>query len=295
MKEASKNAPISRAEEIELDKFVGNFSSRYPNFTDEMQKILDRIGEGFVYAINSTELKPKGKKVDVDAKFWDDLKDYTKSLGVGLIGFAPVKEEYIFEGYRLHYDNAVVLGMEMDFDSIEDAPGARACLETRRVYAELGIATNKVADYLREKGYRAQACHPLGGPILYPAMAVLANLGEIGRQGLLISPEFGPRQRLSMIATEAIPLPRVKHMDFGIEEYCKKCAACVEACPGNAILAEPVTNENGTVTRINYLKCFPHFYRYTGCSLCIKACPFNRIGYEKVIASEKKRSPMDTF
>jgi len=82
----------------------------------------------------------------------------------------------------------------------------------------------------------------LGGQILYPTMAVSANLGEIGRPGLLISPEFGPRQRLSMIATEATPLPRVEHKDFGIEEYCKKCAACAKACLGNAILTEPVTN-----------------------------------------------------
>jgi len=287
LKEALKNAPISRADVIEPDKLVADFLSMYPNFADEMQKILDRIGEGLRYAIDSRKLEPKGKKVDVDTKFWVDLKDYAKSLGVGLIGFAPVKEQYIFAGYRLHYDNGVVLGMEMDFDSIEEAPGGRAGLEAMRVYAELGIATNKVADYLREKGYRAQACHPLGGQILYPAMAVSANLGGIGRQGLLISPEFGPRQRLSMIATEATPLPRVKHKDFGIAKYCKKCAACVKACPENAILAEPVTNENGTVTRIDYSKCLQQFYSYAGCSLCIKVCPFNRVGYEKIMTLKK--------
>jgi len=287
LKEALKNAPISRADAIEPEKVVAKFLSMYPNFADEMQKILDRIGEGLRYAIDSRKLEPQGKKVDVDAKFWDDLKDYARSLGAGLIGFAPVKEEYIFKGYRLHYDNGVVLGMEMDFDSIEEAPGGRAGLEAMRVYAELGTTTNKVADYLREKGYRAQACHPLGGQILYPAMAVSANLGEIGRQGLLISPEFGPRQRLSMIATEATPMPRVEHADFGIKEHCKKCAACMKACPGEAILAEPVMNENGTVTRIDYSKCLPQFYSYGGCSMCIKVCPFNRVEYEKLMAMKK--------
>jgi len=287
LKEALKNAPISRADAIEVDKVIARLFSVCPDFTDELQKILDRIGEGLRYAIDSRKLEPSGKKVDVDAKFWDDLKDYAKSLGIGLIGFAPVKEEYIFEGYRLHYDNGVVLGMEMDFDSIEEAPGGRSGLEAMRVYAELGIATNKVADYLREKGYRAQACHPLGGQILYPAMAVSANLGEIGRPGLLISPEFGPRQRLSMVATEATPLPRVEQTNFGIEEYCKECAACVKACLGDAILAEPVRNENETVTRIDYSKCLPQFYRYGGCSICIKVCPFNRVGYEKVMALKK--------
>ena len=90
-----------------------------------------------------------------------------------------------------------------------------------------------------------------------------------------------------MIATEATPPPRVEHKDFGIEEYCKKCAACAKACLGDAILAEPVKNENGTVTRIDYSKCLPHFYSYGGCSMCIKVCPFNRIGYEKVMASKK--------
>ena len=131
MKEALKDAPISRADAIEPDKVVANFLFMYPIFTDKMQKILNRIGDGLRYAIDSRKLEPSGKKVYVDAKFWDDLKDYAGSLGVGLIGFAPVKEEYIFKGYKLHYDNGVVLGMEMDFDSIEETPGGRHVQETR--------------------------------------------------------------------------------------------------------------------------------------------------------------------
>ena len=85
-----KNAPISRADAIEPDKLVADFLSMYPNFTNEMQKILDQIGEGLRYAIDSRKLEPRDRKVDVNAKFWDDLKDYAMSLGVGLIGFAPV-------------------------------------------------------------------------------------------------------------------------------------------------------------------------------------------------------------
>ena len=287
LRTALKNAPISRADAIEPDKLVADFISMYPNHANEMQRILGRIGEGLRYAIDSRKLEPSDKKVDVDTKFWNELKDYARSLGVGLIGFAPTKEEYIFQGYRLHYDHGIVLGMEMDFESIEEAPSGRAGFESMRVYAELGIATNKIADYLREKGYRAQACHPLGGQIIYPAMGVSANLGEIGQHGLLISPEFGPRQRLSLIATEAAPLPRIKRKGFGIEEYCKKCAACMKACPGNAILSEPIANQNGTTTRIDYSKCLQQFYSYTGCSLCIKVCPFNRIGYKKITALKK--------
>jgi len=178
LKEALKNAPISRADAIEPDKLVADFMSMYPNYANEMQRTLDRIGEGLRYAVDSRKLEPRGKKVDVDAKFWDDLTGYAKSFGVGLVGFAQVKEEYIFMGYRLHYDNGVVLGMEMDFDSMEEAPGGRAGLESMRVYAELGIATNKVADYLRGKGLQSAGLPSLGGTDTVPCDGCL---GESGR------------------------------------------------------------------------------------------------------------------
>ena len=147
-------------------------------------------------------------------EFWDEVMIQAKELGIDLIGFASIDEDFIFEndhigGIDVLYENAIVLGMEMDYEAIETAPEPPAGIESLNIYAELGEATNKLTAFIRSKGYHAIGCHPLGGPILYPAMAVKAGLGRIGRQGLLITKKFGPRQRLSVISVNISPLPEV--------------------------------------------------------------------------------------
>lgn len=277
-----------KAKIIEKGKFNVNL------FNDELKhsflKILPKIGKGLQKATRDykKELRnPVEEKKDAPLEIWNEITEKAHSLGIQLIGFAPVDENLIFEKdqttkIKSLYENAIVLGMEMNYDAIETAPDAPAGLEALHIYAELGIATNNLADFIRSKGYGAIACHPLGGPILYPAMAVKANMGEIGRQGLLITKKFGPRQRLSMIATNASPLPEITDEDYKISEYCDKCRTCISMCPVNAILEEPIVHENGTISRIDCTKCFDYFYENVGCSICIKVCPFHKVGYDKL-------------
>ncbi|MEM1582935.1 MAG: hypothetical protein QXK89_10590 [Candidatus Bathyarchaeia archaeon] len=64
--------------------------------------------------------------------------------------------------------------------------------------------------------------------------AVAAGLGEIGYSKLLLTPEFGPRQRLAMILTDA-PLEPDPIFNGKI---CDRCMCCVKECPAGAISAE---------------------------------------------------------
>ena len=61
--------------------------------------------------------------------------------------------------------------------------------------------------------------------------AVAAGLGEFGRQGLLLTPEFGVRQRLCSIITNA---PLAADPLFGDSSLCDGCEACLKACPVGA-------------------------------------------------------------
>ena len=61
--------------------------------------------------------------------------------------------------------------------------------------------------------------------------AVAAGLGEIGWSGNLLTPEFGPRQRVAFILTDA-PLEPDPLFEGGL---CDHCMLCVKDCPGNAI------------------------------------------------------------
>lgn len=61
--------------------------------------------------------------------------------------------------------------------------------------------------------------------------AFIAGLGEIGFTKMFLSPEFGPRQRLAAILTDA-PL---KPDPLFAGKLCDKCMACVKACSVQAI------------------------------------------------------------
>ena len=243
-------------------------------------KMMESIKRARKAYINELSF-PARSKNPVSKEFWDEVVKKAESLGIGVIGLAPVEEDFMFvndhsAGIDRLYENGIVLGMEMDFEAIETSPGPRAGLEALNIYGKLGIATNKLADFIRDKGHNAIACHPFGGPILYPAMAVRAGMGEVGKSGLLLTKKYGPRQRLAMVATDASPLPETPGNDSKITKFCEKCGKCVEACPGKAILDDPILKEKGLFTRIDSDKCSNYFYPYDSCSICIKVCPFHR-------------------
>lgn len=144
-------------------------------------------------------------------------------------------------------------------------------------YDSLGIAANRIADHLRDLGFAAQADHPLGGLVLYPPLAQRAALGWVGKHGLLITPEFGPRVRLAAVYTSIQNLPFAANNEHGwIEEYCKMCELCVKQCPAGAVTGERLVHESGIVTYIRQRECFEYFAQFYGCSVCVKACPFSR-------------------
>ncbi len=62
--------------------------------------------------------------------------------------------------------------------------------------------------------------------------AAMAGLGEIGAHGMLLTPEFGPRQRYSFLLTTA-DLPET--FAYAGEPLCRRCGRCAHACPLGAL------------------------------------------------------------
>jgi len=83
-------------------------------------------------------------------------------------------------------------------------------------------------------------------PDIYYA-AQLAGLGEIGYNGAFLTPQFGARQALGMLFTEAEIDP---DKPFKSGQICghEKCMACVKGCPAKALSATPVTRKVGEQT-----------------------------------------------
>jgi epoxyqueuosine reductase len=107
-------------------------------------------------------------------------------------------------------------------------------------------------------------------------------MGELGRHGLLITPEFGPRVRLCKVFTD-LPLDIDGPIDFGIQAFCDTCHICSKTCPVGAIRDEERTTEITSISNrrgllrwpVNVTRCL-EFWRENGtdCANCVAVCPW---------------------
>lgn len=113
----------------------------------------------------------------------------------------------------------------------------------------------------------------------YPAReaAVRAGLGRIGRNGLLITPEFGTRVVIVLMATD---LPAPASEDSARRLDCEGCGRCAAVCPAHALDASGMRHPE---------RCLRNFMmegvvapvelrgkmgmRLIGCDLCQRVCP----------------------
>lgn len=100
-------------------------------------------------------------------------------------------------------------------------------------FLSLPISADKPSEVVKinpETGKKFRVPRWIGDLSLKHA-AVSCGLGEIGKNNLLITPEFGPHQRLCAIVTEA-ELDTAPPRQLNL---CKGCGRCEEACPSGAI------------------------------------------------------------
>lgn len=71
--------------------------------------------------------------------------------------------------------------------------------------------------------------------------AYLSGLGEIGYSKVFLTPQFGPRQRLGIVITEAELQPDPIYEG---RPLCDRCKICVKECPGNAISGDETVKAN---------------------------------------------------
>lgn len=194
--------------------------------------------------------------------------------------------------------NALVFAVEMNRDKISRAPYPEESVEVARAYVSIAVIGMILSYYLRELGYEAR-CHMDGeSELIFPAAAQAANLGEMGRMGLLLTEKYGPRIRLGAVTTN-LPFTSENHLNKSPRpaNYCAKCDLCARRCPGNAIpkrnFSEPqeikahdpaaakkenietITGTKNPLWKIDHEACFSMWKKYgTDCGICISVCPY---------------------
>lgn len=224
-----------------------------------------------------------------------EIKQVARAFGADLAGVTSNDPRWLYShSYRRSIHAAVpnplppdlpwviVIGKAMDFDLTATVPSALAGAATGLAYSRDAATLLALAQYIRNLGYRAEASMNDTG--LAIPLALRAGLGEYGRNGLLITPEFGPRLRLGKVYTD-LPLVADRPRRFGVAEFCAQCDRCAAACPVKAIpFGAPSAGRHDRSNLVGVSKwtvdaarCFGFWVRQNSdCSICIRVCPYNR-------------------
>lgn len=116
------------------------------------------------------------------------------------------------------------------------------------------------------------------GELIDVVVAQRAGLGFIGKNGLLITEEFGSYVYLGEIITN-IPF----EPDTPIENQCGNCTKCIDQCPTSALLGDGRMNGQLCLSYQTQTKgMMPKEFRpkirtiIYGCDICQEVCPFNK-------------------
>lgn len=230
------------------------------------------------------------------------VKDAAMFYGSDLIGITELDKRWVYdrniykpfnfgdvehpvendEGFIIpnSVNKAIVMAIDMNKDFVLESPNVGNSAATELGYSKIGFLAISLAEFIRALGYNAIPC--MNDTALSIPLAISAGLGQLGRNGLLLTPEYGACIRLCKVLTD-MPLNIDKPIDFGQTEFCKQCLACARACPANAIsfhdrtFAGVCESNNPGVAKwyVDVVKCL-RFWQTNGgaCSNCIAACPF---------------------
>jgi epoxyqueuosine reductase QueG len=216
-------------------------------------------------------------------KNYNNLKNFCKNQGIGLFGVADIrkikKEFMLSEKIVKDLNTAVVLGVPLSksiLSEIDSHPTKLYFHHYRIVNAFLDQVALKLTNFIQEKGFTAFAIpasqivdwQNQKAHLSHKKLGVLAGLGWLGRNNLLVNKKFGSQFRLVSILTN-IPLKT----DKPIKKDCQNCYLCVKMCPVSAIKDNPAS--------FDYLKCFEKLKEFQKqrlvdqyiCGICVKICP----------------------
>jgi len=228
-----------------------SYEVAYMNFAEELQQKLIDLGATFTGCSNVENALPESLK---------PLK-YALTVGVRLSDFIidQITDKPTFT-YFHHYRTVNTLIDQLTLRGM-------LLIQEKGYYAVAVPASQTVNDV--EDSYSAIFPHKTA--------ATMAGLGWIGKNGLFVSPKYGPRVRLGTILTN-MELPVDNNT---VETGCGECRRCVDSCPAMALTGN--CWERGCErSRIvdakacsEYMKSnFKHIGRGSVCGICIRVCPY---------------------
>lgn len=203
------------------------------------------------------------------AKGGEFLRDFPRAISVG-IGFPNGAVDQLVQHHTLSSQWTWRYHVEWVNSALD------------RVVMALGGA-------LEDAGYRSHLMYRYEindnkGRWAYPLKLTgyLAGLGWIGKNSLLINPQFGPRFRLSVVFTDA---PLI--LDSPLPVRCGTCNDCIDICPPKALSVGISFDPSQPREDWSHAKAcnayviqraidLPFPDRKAACGLCVYVCPFGK-------------------
>ena len=217
----------------------------------------------------------------------NDIKVAMEREGIDVFGTsdcsAVVPEKFANTPY------AITLGSRLSdavVDKVEQGPTKMYFAHYRSVNAFLDACSLKTVVMLQRGGYRALAVPAsqtvsgaaIAGDFPHKTAANLAGLGFIGKNGLFVTTQYGPRVRFATVLTD---MPLVSAVM--IEQQCGQCSLCVSACPCGALTGRSWTPGSQREDIVDAALCshymkdkYQNIGRGSVCGICMAVCPFGK-------------------
>ena len=233
------------------------------------------------------------------------IKSAAHFYGAGAVGIASMQEAYVNlrEGDReIVFADAnipqvtedrfiiprkmqwvIVMAIPMDLTLLAQSPAMIGEAATSLGYSQSVLVVASLAEFIRGLGY--QAIPSINDTAQSVPFAIDAGLGELSRMNKLVTPEFGASVRLCKVFTD-MPMECDKPIQFGVENLCRQCKQCAEACPSHALSFEdepsfktrgPWNNPGHKAWFEDSYRCFSYWRKVgNGCAICLASCPYTK-------------------
>lgn len=299
--------PTMDKREQKCKEGVAGFSIRDLAFGSAVEKsseneLLMDWGTGY----KSRYVEAAGKWEDDPANNSRTIKKFAHFVGAGATGICEMQDQWYFsteKGKKVSVSDqftepaitdeefqipstmkyAVVITIPLEGSVAKFTPTRFGSASDNYGYSQMSEVTSKIAEFIRQLGYQAI---PLGNNTAQSIpMGVMAGLGEVGRHGLLISPEYGSNCKVCKVLTD-MPLAVDKPIMFGAAEFCRTCMKCAHECPSKSISMDkdpsyevqcPSNNPGAKRWTVNTWTCLTYWVENGGgCYVCMRNCTYSK-------------------
>lgn len=222
--------------------------------------------------------------------FEEEIKRYLVELGASLVGFADLTSIDTIAFNNMNYGISYGININTKIiEGISEGPTNEYYEAYNNINSNLDSITKGCEEYIRKLGYNSigqtstyvTSDNNLTTALPHKTVATRAGLGWIGKNALLVTPEYGSAIRLASVITD---MPINTNLPIN-ESKCGACNNCTKACPAMAIKGALWNINSVRDDLLNAFACRKKarelMLKNVGietaiCGKCIEVCPYTK-------------------